>query len=78
MTASPTPSHLASTTGRLAAPTGMTALESIGAVVPFDPNRHQPLSQGAQVDPGEPVRVRIPGLVLQGRVLKTAAVEPLA
>lgn len=60
------------------APTGMAALESIDAVVPFDPDRHQPLSQGAPIAPGETVRVRIPGLLLKGRVLKAAAVEPLS
>jgi molecular chaperone GrpE (heat shock protein) len=60
------------------APAGIAALESIGAMVPFDPDHHQPLSQGAPIAPGETVRVRIPGLLLKGRVLKAAAVEPLS
>lgn len=58
------------------APTGVEALEAVGAVVSFDPDRHQPLSQGSLVEAGTPVRVRIPGLLLKGRVLKTASVEP--
>jgi len=60
------------------APAGVNVLESIGVVVAFDPDRHQPLSQGSLVGTGAPVRVRIPGLLLNGRVLKTAGVEPIA
>jgi molecular chaperone GrpE (heat shock protein) len=60
------------------APAGVDVLESIGVVVAFDPDRHQPLSQGSPVGTGAPVRVRIPGLLLNGRVLKTAGVEPIA
>ncbi|MFM9073569.1 MAG: hypothetical protein ACKOOC_09240 [Cyanobium sp.] len=59
------------------APFGVEVLESIGEVVPYDPDRHLPLSQGSMVGAGTPVRVRIPGLLLKGRVLKSAAVEPL-
>lgn len=58
-------------------PAGVDALETISSVVAFDPDRHQPLSQGALIGTGKPVRVRIPGLLLRGRVLKTALVEPL-
>lgn len=57
-------------------PAGLEALENIGQVVSFDPDRHQPLSQATVLSRGEPVRVRIPGIALKGRVLKAAAVEP--
>jgi molecular chaperone GrpE (heat shock protein) len=59
------------------APTGVEVLEAVGAVVSFDPDRHQPLGLGSLVEAGTPVRVRIPGLLLKGQVLKTASVEPL-
>ncbi|MFN9545762.1 MAG: nucleotide exchange factor GrpE [Cyanobacteriota bacterium] len=58
-------------------PIGVEALETIGELVPFDPDRHQPLSQASLPGRGEPVRVRMPGIQLKGRVLKPAAVEPL-
>jgi hypothetical protein len=57
---------------------GVDALETVGAVVAFDPDRHQPLSQESRVGAGALVRVRIPGLLLNGHVLKTAGVEPIA
>ncbi|QPN57001.1 nucleotide exchange factor GrpE [Synechococcus sp. CBW1107] len=60
------------------APAGLEAVESIGSVVAFDPDRHQPLSQATSLINGESVRVRIPGITFRGRILKTAAVEDIA
>lgn len=59
-------------------PAGLEAMGTIGEVVGFDPDCHQPLSQAASLSRGEPVRVRIPGITLKGKVLKAAAVEPVA
>lgn len=58
-------------------PAGVAALESIGALVPFDPDRHQPLSQASVLANGDTVLVKIPGITLKGRVIKAAAVEPI-
>lgn len=56
---------------------GLGALEAIGEVVAFNPDRHQPLSQATSLRRGESVKVRIPGITLKGKVLKAAAVEPI-
>lgn len=56
---------------------GVGALEAIGEVVAFNPDRHQPLSQATSLRRGESVKVRIPGITLKGKVLKAAAVEPI-
>jgi molecular chaperone GrpE (heat shock protein) len=56
---------------------GVDALEAIGEVVAFNPDRHQPLSQATSLRKGESVKVRIPGITLKGKVLKAAAVEPI-
>lgn len=56
---------------------GVGALEAIGEVVAFNPDRHQPLSQATSPSRGESVKVRIPGITLSGKVLKAAAVEPI-
>ena len=58
-------------------PVGVGALEAIGEVVAFNPDRHQPLSQATSLRRGESVKVRIPGISLKGKVLKAAAVEPI-
>ncbi|MCT0198262.1 nucleotide exchange factor GrpE [Synechococcus sp. CS-1325] len=58
-------------------PAGLAACETIGAVVAFDPDRHQPLSQTTVLGRGDTVRVKIPGILLKGRLLKPAAVEPI-
>lgn len=58
-------------------PAGVEAMEAIGQVVVFDPDRHQPLSQATNLSRGESVKVRIPGITLKGKVLKAAAVEPM-
>jgi molecular chaperone GrpE (heat shock protein) len=57
-------------------PSGVEALGIIGEVVAFDPDRHQPLSRTTSLSRGESVKVRIPGISLKGKVLKTAGVEP--
>lgn len=56
---------------------GLEALEAIGQVVAFDPDRHQPLCQATSLSRGEAVKVRIAGINLKGKVLKAAAVEPI-
>jgi len=58
-------------------PAGVEALEAIGEVVAFNPDRHQPLSQATSLRRGETVKVRIPGISLKGKLLKAAAVEPI-
>lgn len=57
-------------------PAGVGALESVGAEVPFDCDRHQPISLPTSLSLAVPVCTRIPGLLLTVRVLKAAAVEP--
>ena len=58
-------------------PAGVEALGIIGDVVAFDPDRHQPLSRTTSLSRGELVKIRILGIALKGKVLKTAAVEPI-
>ncbi|MFP4346189.1 MAG: nucleotide exchange factor GrpE [Anaerolineales bacterium] len=55
---------------------GLTLEGSVGERVPFDPNRHEPLSTGVALQPGQPVIVRFVGIGYQGRLLRKAGVEP--
>jgi hypothetical protein len=48
---------------------------SIGATEPFDPDRHDPLSDAPAPGPGRPVVVRMVGLSLHGKVLRKAGIE---
>lgn len=47
----------------------------VGATVPFDPDRHEPLSLAGSPKRGDPVVVRVAGLDLRGKVLRKAGVE---
>jgi molecular chaperone GrpE (heat shock protein) len=54
---------------------GLTLEGSVGQTVPFDPDRHEPLSGGAYPDPGQPVVVRFVGVAYRGKLLRKAGVE---
>lgn len=54
---------------------GLQAFETIDDVVGFDPDRHQPLNHVANMRAGDPVRIRIPGITIKGKVLKAAVVD---
>ncbi|MFI0484039.1 hypothetical protein [Actinomadura sp. 9N215] len=56
---------------------GVDAVGEPGAVEPFDPSRHDPLSAAATgtVAAGRPVVVRVPGLLYEGRIVRKAGVE---
>lgn len=56
-------------------PFGLETLETIDDVVGFVPDRHQSLSHTANLRLGEPVRIRIPGIAINGKILKAAAVD---
>lgn len=55
---------------------GLTTEGAWGATVPFDPNRHAPLSAGAAIRPGDPVVVRFVGVRYQGALVRKAGVAP--
>ncbi|WUH97825.1 hypothetical protein OHR68_30565 [Spirillospora sp. NBC_00431] len=55
---------------------GVDVVGEPGAVEPYDPARHDPLSAAARrVPAGRPVVVRVPGLLYEGRVVRKAGVE---
>jgi molecular chaperone GrpE (heat shock protein) len=47
----------------------------VGETVPFDPDRHEPLSTDAFPRPGQTVVVRFVGVSYQGKLLRKAGVE---
>ncbi|MGF1568011.1 MAG: hypothetical protein ACFCVD_08055 [Nodosilinea sp.] len=51
----------------------MTPIGSVGAEVPYDPQQHQPM--GAEVSPGQPVRIRYVGYRQGDRLLYRAKVS---
>ncbi|TVQ12580.1 MAG: hypothetical protein EA368_03790 [Leptolyngbya sp. DLM2.Bin27] len=55
---------------------GVTAIETVGAEVSFDPQIHQP-SPGAALAPGDPVRVSHGGCRQGDRLLHRARVNPI-
>ena len=54
---------------------GLTPEGSVGETVPFDPNRHEPLSADTSLKPGQPVTLRFVGVTYQGKLLRKAGVE---
>jgi molecular chaperone GrpE (heat shock protein) len=54
---------------------GLTLADSVGQTVPFDPNRHEPLSAAFAPQPGQSVVVRFVGVAYQGKLLRKAGVE---
>lgn len=54
---------------------GMVLEGTIGAQVPFDPNRHTLLTQGSMPPDGTPMTIRFAGVSYQGMVLYKALVE---
>lgn len=54
---------------------GMALEGRIGEQVPFDPNRHEPLSAETALAPGAPAVIRVPGVSIQGKVVRKASVE---
>ena len=57
---------------------GLVRFGAVGETVPFDPDRHDPLSTTALLQPGQPVAVRFVGLSHAGRILRKAGVEAVA
>lgn len=47
----------------------------VGEQVAFDPNRHEPLTIGAALHPGQPVIIRFVGVTFRGKLLSKAGVE---
>lgn len=54
---------------------GVETVGTVGAVEPFDPDRHDPLSASVVARAGQQVVVRVVGLSYLGRVLRKAGVE---
>ncbi len=54
---------------------GLTLEGSVGETVPFDPNRHEPLSANASLKSGQPAVMRFVGVAYQGKLLRKAGVE---
>jgi molecular chaperone GrpE (heat shock protein) len=48
---------------------------TVGAVEPYDPERHMPLRADAEPHAGQPVIVRLAGVVYKGKRLRKAGVE---
>ena len=55
---------------------GLVLEGEIGQVLPFNPDRHAALSGQTAILPGQPVRVRMPGVLWQSAILLKTAVEP--
>jgi molecular chaperone GrpE (heat shock protein) len=55
---------------------GLAQEGEIGQVLPFDPNRHEPLSAEGLPGPGQPVVIRLVGFSYHGRLLHKAGVTP--
>lgn len=53
---------------------GLALEGKVGEIVPFEPNRHEPLSADASLKPGEQVLIRFVGVSYGGKVLKKAGV----
>jgi len=53
---------------------GLTLEGQVGETLPFDPNRYEPLSAEAALQPGETVVVKFVGMSYSGTVLKKAGV----
>ena len=60
---------------RLFEDAGLTLEGAVGERVTFDPDRHEPLSAAARIEPGRPVVVRFVGVAYQGQLLRKAGVE---
>ncbi len=54
---------------------GLVLEGQIGEVVPFDPDRHEPLNADQMLQPGQSVVVRFCGVSYRGRLLHKASVE---
>ncbi|MFW6694012.1 hypothetical protein [Streptomyces sp. MAR4 CNX-425] len=57
---------------------GVATLGALGEEVPFDPDRHDPLSMSSAPETGTRVRIRVVGLRYGDRVLRRAGVETVA
>jgi molecular chaperone GrpE (heat shock protein) len=60
---------------RVLADAGLEHDGDVGQTVPFDPNRHEPLSRDVTLAVGQPVVVRFVGLAFRGKILRKAGVE---
>lgn len=53
---------------------GIRLIGRAGDTEPYDPGRHEPLAEG-ELDPGQPVVVRIIGIAYQETIVRRASVE---
>lgn len=53
---------------------GLTTEGAVGQTVPFDPNRHEPLSADAAITSGQQVVIRLVGIAAHGKLLRKAGV----
>jgi molecular chaperone GrpE (heat shock protein) len=54
---------------------GLKLESTVGEIVPFDANRHEPLSADATIKPDQQVIVRFAGVSFRGKLLRRAKVE---
>lgn len=54
---------------------GLMLEDSVGEILPFDPDRHEPFSASVSVTPGQPVVVRFVAVAYRGKILRKAGVE---
>ena len=54
---------------------GLSIEGNIGEQVPFDPNRHEPLSTNDSLHPGQTVIIRFVGVAYQAKLLRKAGVQ---
>ncbi len=54
---------------------GVDLIGAVGETVPFDPDRHDPLSGSVTATGGRPVTIRIVGLSYGGTVIRKAGVD---
>jgi molecular chaperone GrpE (heat shock protein) len=57
---------------------GLVLEGQIGEHLPFDPNRHTPLSTETALVAGQPVTLRFPGVSYQGKLLQKAGVASIS
>ncbi len=56
---------------------GLDLANEVSEQVPFDPNLHEPLGEGAALRPGQAVIVRFAGVAYRGKLLRKAGIEPV-
>lgn len=62
---------------RILQDSGLTLEGSVGQIVSFDPNYHDPLSTNTSLKKGRSVMIRFVGVGYQGKLLRRAGVTPV-